>query len=185
MQHLNSLLTRIEAAGLWSLFHKDWLIPIRLAVREQLDSAYRLLVEPDYSLTIRRAPENHIVAVAELVSPSNKLIGNRLDQQKHLRKRDEYLDAGINVLEIDPLTGGERVLPDVLARLRSFDRVAWTAFHDAGRRRYRGIGWNQSDPLPRLDWRVDVAHAVQVDLAATLREAAEFNQWETLTPGTD
>jgi hypothetical protein len=141
--------------------------------------------EIHYSLIIRRAPDNHVVAAAEPLSPSNKGLGNRLDQEKHLRKRAEYFDAGISLLEIDALTGGQRVLPDALARLQPFDRVVWTAFHDAGLRRYRGMGWNQSDPLPHVEWRIDSGHAVHIDLAATLRQAAGFNQWETLAPETD
>ncbi len=237
MDNPNALLTRIEAARLWNYFHKDWLLQIRIAVRQQLPADYRVFVEseavlitpdpwdrpgspilPDISLTrpastpeasapgheadlastavveadepcdlethytlvIRRAPENHLVAAAELLSPSNKGIGNRLDQQKHLRKRAEYFDAGINLLELDALTQGERVLPDALSRLGPFDRVAWTAFHDSGRRRFRGWGWNEHDVLPEIDWRIDMAQTVRVNLSATLSEAAEFNQWEGL-----
>lgn len=137
-------------------------------------------IETHYSLIIRRAPENHVLAAAELLSPSNKGIGNRLDHQKYLRKRSEYLDAGISLLEIDALKQGDHVLPDALAELSRFDRVAWTAFHDAGLRRYRGCGWNEPDPLPEIIWRIDMAQTVRVDLTATLREAAEFNQWEAL-----
>jgi hypothetical protein len=150
-----------------------------------IEAAEPCETEIHYSLVIRRAPDNHVVAAAELLSPSNKGLGNRLDQEKHLRKRAEYFDAGISLLEIDALTGGQRVLPDALARLQPFDRVVWTAFHDAGFRRYRGMGWNQSDPLPHVEWRIDAGHVVQIDLATTLREAAEFNQWATLAPETD
>jgi Protein of unknown function (DUF4058) len=236
----NSLLTRIEAARLWSYFHKDWLLQIRLAVRRQLPAEYRVFVEsesvlvtpepweaplasiqPDvavsramppastpipesnihrgtaavieadepcevethYTLLIRRAPENHVVAAAELLSPSNKGLSNRLDQQKHLRKRSEYFDAGINLLELDPLTQGQRVLPDALAALSPFERVVWTAFHDSGRRRFRGFGWNEADPVPQIEWRIDMAQGVLVDLGATLAEAVEFNDWESLVQG--
>lgn len=242
MDNLNALLTQIEAARLWNYFHKDWLLPIRLAVRQRLPAEYRVFVEseavlitpdawdqpgspilPDislsrapsapaaaashreavpastavveadepcdvethYSLVIRRAPENHVVAAAELISPSNKGLGNRLDQQQHLRKRSEYFDAGVNLLELDALTAGARVLPDSLTRLSGYDRAAWTAFHDAGRRRYRGWGWNQNDPLPEIDWPIDTAQTVRIDLAATLREAAEFNRWEELVTAAD
>ena len=136
--------------------------------------------ETHYTLIVRRAPENVLVAAAELVSPSNKGLGNRLDQQKYLRKRGDYFDAGVNLLEIDSLTEGQRVLPDKLAGLRDWERVAWTAYHTAGSRRFRGHGWNSADPLPIVDWPIDSAQVVSVDLGETLREAVEFNQWEAL-----
>jgi hypothetical protein len=41
-------------------------------------------------------------------------------------------------------------------------------------------GWNQADPLPPADWRIDLGQSVLIDLAATLREAAEFNEWDEL-----
>lgn len=150
MDKANDLLSRIEAARLWNYFHKDWLLQIRLAVRGQL------------------------------LSPSNKGLGNRLDEQKHLRKRAEYFDAAINLLEVDALTQGNRILPDRLLDLGRFERVAWTAFHDAGLRRFRGWEWNEPDKLPEIAWRIDLAQTVKIDLASTLREAAEFNQWDTL-----
>jgi hypothetical protein len=236
VEHLNSLLAQIETARLWNYFHKDWLLQIRLAVRQQLPADYRVFVEsevvlitpetfespvesilPDvsvtrgggsqsgapqteatsasaavfeaeepceaethYSLVVRRAPENYLVAAAELVSPSNQGVGNRLDQQRFLRKRSDYFDGGINLLEIDTLIHGERILPERLSTLRSFERVAWSAFHEGGWRRFRGHGWNSADPLPQIAWRIDAAQVARIDLGATLAEAADFNQWTAL-----
>ncbi len=234
MNPANTLLAKIEAARMWSFFHKDWLLQMRTAIRQQLPSEYRVFVEseavivspdptetdrvllPDvavahksadarqlgnvtngatatvveaedtcemethYSLIIRRAPENRVVAAIELLSPSNKGVGNRLDEQKHLRKRDDYLDAGVSLLEIDPLTQGHRTVPVAIPELADFERIAWTASHDAGRRRYRGWGWNAVDPLPTIDWRVDAAHEVLIDTGQTLNEAISFNDWESL-----
>src|SRR5690606_24490551 len=96
--------------------------------------------ETHYTLIVRRSPDQRIVAAVELLSPSNKGIGNRLDREKHLRKRGDYLDAGVNLLEIDALLHGERDLPPALATLADYERVAWTATHGEGRRRYRGFG---------------------------------------------
>lgn len=234
MNAANELLSKIETARLWSYFHKDWLLQIRQALREQLPSEYRVFVEseaviispdpvdaqrvvqPDvsvahsgdrgtalsetlggatstvveaeepcevethYSLIIRRAPDNRVVAAIELLSPSNKGIGNRLDEQKHLRKRDDYLEAGVNLLEIDPLTKGHRTVPDAIAELATYDRIAWTATHDAGRRRYRGWGWNNDDPLPTIDWQIDAGHRVLINTGDALQQAAAFNNWEAL-----
>jgi hypothetical protein len=138
-------------------------------------------IETHYSLVIRRAPENCIVAALELLSPSNKGIGSRLDRRKHLGKRQEYLDAGVNLLEIDALIQGERDLPEQLVQLAPFPRIAWSATHDDGLRRYRGWGWGPADPLPKIDWQVDEGRVVLVDLGKSFTEAAEFNPWETLT----
>ena len=222
MTSSNELLARIESARLWGYFHKDWLLQMRLALRDQLPSEYRVFVESDavliapdgfpmgtvmpdvsvgrsaiplhkdgggfpsksattalieveescevesqYSLIIRRSPEQVIVAVVELLSPSNKGIGNRLDRTKFIRKRVAYLDAGVNLLEIDALLEGDRDLPPALDRLKSLSRVAWTASYNDGRRRFRGWGWGLSDPLPSIDWQVDVDKTVLIELDKT------------------
>lgn len=136
--------------------------------------------ETHYSLIIRREPDNFIVAALELLSPSNKGVGNRWDREKHLRKRAEYLDAGISLMEVDALRDGERDLPNALEQLAAHDRVAWTAFHQDGRRRFRGYGWNQADALPQVQWQIDPAQLVMIDLPGTLESAAAFNRWEEM-----
>lgn len=233
----NQLLARVESARLWGFFHKDWLLQIRLTLRDQLPSDYRVFVEseavlispeasgaparvilPDvlvarppfgaasqtlgksaedttaatveveeaytvetqYHLTIRRSPDQEIVAAMELVSPSNKGIGNRLDRQKHLRKREEYLDAGINLLEIDVLLDGERDLPPSVSQLKEYQRIAWSVSYREGRRLFQGWGWNFADPLPKIQWQVDSDHGVRLDLGKTLADAVAFNDWESL-----
>lgn len=220
---------------MWNFFHKDWLLQLRIELREQLPADYRVFVEsesvlvspsepettaavvlPDiavvsasspepsnpsaagvhaatsaiieaeetwesethYSLVVRREPDNQVVAAMELLSPSNKGLGNRLDRERHLRKRDEYLDAGISLLELDPLLHGERDVPEPLARLTEYQRIAWTAYHLEGRRKYRGWGWNQAEPLPQIDWRIDATQTPILDLSHTLAAAIEFNRWE-------
>lgn len=230
----NRLLQGIEAARLWSYFHKDWLLQLRVSLREQLPSEYHIFVEseavlitpsgfsaatvlpdvsvatrPDsgdrattatprrgttalieaeeacevethYSLLIRRAPENRVVAAIELLSPSNKGFGNRFDQEQHLRKRDEFLAAGVNLLEIDALEQGDRRLPAALDDLAAFSRCAWTACHSKGRRRFHGWGWNASDPLPSIDWQIDDTTPALVDLEQSCLSAASFNDWPSL-----
>jgi len=232
----NDLLTRLEAARLWSYFHKDWLLQLRQALREQLPADYRVFVEseavlispldespaavvlPDvsvsrsttlpfphsplaaasvtaavieaeepcevethYVLVIRRAPEQHIVAAVELLSPSNKGIGNRFDRQQHLRKRGEYLHAGVSLLEIDALLQGDRDLPPPLVRLAAFERCAWTAHVADGKRRYAGWGWNSADPLPVLDWLIDAGQHATINLGQTFDAAVAFNDWKRMT----
>lgn len=133
-----------------------------------------------YTLLIRRAPDNHVVAALELVSPSNKGVGSRLDREKYLRKRESFLEAGVNFLEIDALMEGERLLPVGLQKLAAYERNAWTAAHHPGGRRHRGYGWNAGDPLPEIAWEVEEGLAVHVNLAVTLRAACEFNRWEQM-----
>ncbi len=144
----------------------------------ELDEPCELLNQ--YTLLIRRAPENKVVAALELVSPSNKGVGNRLDREKYLRKRAAFLESGVNLLEIDALREGERVLPASLARLATCERVAWTAFHDDGRRRLRGWGWNQQDPLPVVPWAVERSVEALVDLQQGIDGACQFNPWPSL-----
>jgi hypothetical protein len=226
----NALLSKIEAAGLWAYFHKDWLLEVRRLLRPQLPPEYHVFVEseaivvtpdeapipllPDvavargpgepttvaqqaeprftaavveveepcevfskYTLLIRRSPDNRVVAAMELLSPSNKGLGNRFDRDKYLRKRDEYLEAGVNFLEVDALVAGQRALLPSLTHLAEFERSAWTALHLSGRRRIRGFGWNAADPLPVVPWWVEEGLRVEVDLGEAFQAAREFNRW--------
>lgn len=144
----------------------------------EMDEPYEVFNK--YTLVIRRAPHNAVVAALELLSPSNKGLGNRFDREKYLRKRENLLDAAVNFLEIDALVEGTRALPPALQNLAEFERNAWAAVHQGGRRRLRGWGWNTDDPMPEIPWNVEEDLAVIVDLPATFRAACEFNHWENL-----
>ena len=133
-----------------------------------------------HTLLIRRAPENQFVAVCEVLSPTNKGTFGELHQKKYLEKRERYLDAGINVLEIDALLEGNRLLPSPLASLAEYDRHAWTVLHRDGNRQWRGWGWTPQDELPTIAWTVEEGLEIEVDLPRALRLAAEFNPWESL-----
>jgi hypothetical protein len=133
-----------------------------------------------YTLLIRRAPENQVVAALEILSPSNKGVANRLDLETHLRKRTSYLEAGVNLIEIDALLEGQRLLPVAMRELSKFERLAWSAFHTAGRRKLRGWGWNADQPLPNIPWSIEQNLEVLVDLGSALDQACEFNRWEEL-----
>ncbi len=138
-------------------------------------------IETHYSLMIRRAPENRVVAVLELLSPSNKGLGNRFDEEKHLRKRASLLDAGVQLMEVDALLKGHRNLPSLLqGKLVDFPRVAWTAFQEDGRRVFRGWGWADADELPSIRWSIDRDAEADVNFSMTFWEAVEFNRWGDL-----
>jgi hypothetical protein len=136
-----------------------------------------------YSLLIRRAPEHHLVAALELLSPSNKGQSSRLDRDKYLRKRDGYLEAGVNLLEIDALRSGQRLIPSALARLEEYERNAWTAAHAGGTRALRGYGWHITEDPPAVPWTIEDSTTALVDLKATLQSASEFNRWPQLVAG--
>ena len=136
-----------------------------------------------YRLVIRRVPDNQVVAAAELLSPTNKGVFGDLEKSKYLRKREHYLDAGVNLLEIDALQRGDRLVPHATQRLAEYDRNAWSVCHDADRRRYRGWGWNNSDSLPTVTWPIEPSRQVIVDLSEAFRQACEFNPWERLVAG--
>jgi hypothetical protein len=124
-------------------------------------------VDTKYSLLIRRAPENLVVAALEILSPSNKGIGNRFHEENHLRKRSKFLEAGIQLMEIDALVRGHREVPGPLMdKLGEFARVAWTATYWDGLRKYRGWGWNEADPLPEIPWLIDRDIEVYVEATA-------------------
>ena len=129
---------------------------------------------------IRRIPDNQVDAAAELLSPPSNGLLEKLEKAKYLGKRDQYLDAGVNLLEIDALRASDRLLPPMTARLADYDRNAWSVCHDADRRRYRGWGWNGADPLPTVTWSIEPSRQVIVDLAEAFRQACEFNPWERL-----
>src|SRR3990172_40381 len=60
------------------------------------------------------------------------------------------------------------------------ERNAWAAVHQDGRRKLRGWGWNEPDPLPIVPWVVEGDLEVPVDLPLALDQACEVNQWDPL-----
>lgn len=144
----------------------------------EVEETYELIQQ--YSLLIRRSPTNRVVAAAEILSPTNKGFFGELEREKFLRKRTLYLEAGVNLLEIDALRQGDCPLPSAVERLADYERNAWSVCHDSDRRRFRGWGWNNVDALPTLSWPIEPSRQVIVDLAAAFRQACEFNPWEQL-----
>lgn len=67
--------------------------------------------EKEPYLVVRRTDSREVVAVIELLSPTNKRAGSD-GRREYLRKRTELLRTQIHLVEIDLLLGGER-LPTV------------------------------------------------------------------------
>lgn len=183
MDNPNELLSKIEAARLWAYFHKDWLLEMRQGLRPQLPASYHVFVESEngrYSLVLIRNTTDQPIAALELVTDEDRGFGSRLGREKYLQKRDKYLDGTVNLLEIDALQDGDRLLPAALKNLDAFERNAWTAAHRPDGRHLRGYGWNVAEALPEISWDVEEGLTVKVDLAATFRAACEFNRWEKM-----
>ncbi len=56
-------------------------------------------------LEVRRAPDDQVVTVVEILSPSNKLPGS--GRADYIRKREDILGSPVNLVEIDLLRAGE------------------------------------------------------------------------------
>ena len=56
-------------------------------------------------LEVRRAPDDQVVTVVEILSPSNKVAGT--GRSDYIRKREDILASQVNLVEIDLLRGGE------------------------------------------------------------------------------
>lgn len=136
-----------------------------------------------YSLLIRRAPDQRLVAAIELPSPTNKGVYGMIDKEKYLRKRALYLEAGVNLLEIDALLEGDRMLPSSLESLAPREHTAWSVSHDQGVRHFRGWAWDADEPLPKIAWEVEPHLRLVLDLPLALQQAREFNPWESLARG--
>lgn len=57
MDDPNKLLSRIEAAGMWIFFHKNWLLEIRNELRPQLPAGYLVFVESEGVLISPDTPQ--------------------------------------------------------------------------------------------------------------------------------
>jgi len=107
-----------------------------------------------YSLVIRRAPENRLVAACEMLSPTNKGLAGKLEEDKYLRKRDLYIESGVNLLEIDALLEGDRLLPASVSGLSRYARNAWTLLHTKAKPLARvGMGSARSSANGRVESR--------------------------------
>lgn len=79
----------------------------RTAAPAQASIAVDLIEERHRRVEIRDRQNDRLVTVVELLSPANKADDGRT---AYLSKRQQYLIAGVNLVEIDLLRGG-RVLP--------------------------------------------------------------------------
>ena len=69
-----------------------------------------IVEEKHRHLEIRTAEDDRVVTVIEVLSPTNKRRPE--ERARYLGKRDQFVRAGVHVLQIDLLRGGPRLLPE-------------------------------------------------------------------------
>lgn len=124
----------LEQSGAWGDFHLEFISCLRSALRCQLPSNYNARIqervtviesfevpprsyEPDlmilpeeeerqHYIEIYDQPEQILVAIVELLSPTNKLSHGR---EQYLLKRDAVLRQDVHLIELDLLACGQRL----------------------------------------------------------------------------
>ena len=95
---------------------------------------YREEVREPYLTIIEPAAGDRVVTAIEVLSPTNKAPGEGRDA--YLQKRDEFWDAGANLVEIDLLRAGEptvRLSPEQLATLPPWTYLVGVACYEPPR----------------------------------------------------
>ena len=107
----------LEAQGFWPDFHATFINYWREALAEVLPDHYEARIVERLNLVdeeearetfiqIRHRPERRLVAVLELLSPSNKEEPGR---RSYLDKRNALLHEQVHLVELDLLLGGRRL----------------------------------------------------------------------------
>jgi hypothetical protein len=127
--------------------------PVRVEL-QLLDEARSVYIE------IRRRPERDLIAVLELLSPSNK---SHPDRREYLLKRNALLRQPIHLIELDLLLGGAR-----LPMRQALPRGDYYAFVScAGDRSHSEVyAWALDQPLPTVRFPLKEPDA---DLALNLQ----------------
>jgi hypothetical protein len=122
----------LEAFDIWPDLHDALAGEIRTQLNQSLPSPYyaRLEMRPELGIIeieiqtepirhhfveIRDSSRGHkLITLIEILSPSNKRPGP--DREAYERKQSEILQSDANLIEIDLLRGGRRILPDLNLR---------------------------------------------------------------------
>jgi hypothetical protein len=123
-------------------------------------------------IEIRKHPERTLVAVLELLSPTNK--GS--ERAAYLKKRDEILASTVHLVEVDLLVRGKR-LP-MSRRRRPAHYYALTGRGDE-RPRCRLHSWSVRAPLPTIGIPLaEPGREVPSDLGEVFRTAWQRGRYE-------
>lgn len=119
-----------------------------------------------------KAPGRRIVTAIEFLSPSNKLPG--LGRKKFLAKRDELLEGGVSLVEIDLVREGKRPYPVGLSSLLPAQRTEYQVWvrrgWNAARVEVYPVPLRESLPVIRIPLRQTDAD-VHLDLQALIAES--------------
>lgn len=130
------------------------------AVLDSTDTQHR-------HLKITEQASGRIVAVVEVLSPSNKIGGGLI---RYLRKRKHYLHAGLNLLKIDVVRQGRRHYEELL----DYPNTPYAVFtYDATKTLCRIWSLALTDTLPIVPLRLTPAKEIAVDV-----QAAAVAAWE-------
>lgn len=144
----------LEQSGAWSDFHLEFISCLRSTLRRQLPSNYnariqeRVTVLPEeerqHFIEIYDQPDQTLVAVVELLSPTNKLSRGR---EQYLLKRDAILRQDVHLIELDLLACGQR-----LPTAEPYPQADYYAFVARAERRplCDVYHWGVRQPLPPI-----------------------------------
>jgi hypothetical protein len=165
----------LEAQGRWPGFHNalithsseelNRLLPASYVAQTDVRIALVSAVEVRETwIEIFHLPEMELVTVVEILSPSNKGGSGR---SEYLAKRNRFIDQPVNLVEIDLLLSGTRML--MKTRLPDGNYFAIVA-RSEGRPDAAVYSWSVRDPLPVIPIRLRAPESdVPLDLASVFR----------------
>lgn len=129
--------------------------------------------ETRHYLVLHDLSGEQVVAILEVLSPTNKGYYSQTDLDAFRDRRQRLLSGGISYMEIDAIPVGTRWLPRSLVELHKHAGVVWESVPSAGcERRFEGWAWAAQGPLPTVPWDLGPHGSVKVDLEYTGSEAA-------------
>jgi hypothetical protein len=135
--------------------------------------------ETQRRLNIIRRNDSQVVTVIELLSPSNKMPGEK-GFDAYLAKRNEFIESDVNLVELDLLRGGKR-LP-MRGKLPSGDYYAIIG-RAAERPHCEVINWRLPSKLPTIPIPLSAEDdETQLDLAEVFRNAYEPGMYDRRLP---
>ena len=170
----------LESPTHWSDFHATFIQSWREAIGDRLPDNYFARVGEEVVLTeafieTLRLPNQEVVAVLELLSPTNKSGDGR---GFYMEKRQQLLRQKIHIVELDLIRAGKRLQLD--KPLPRGDYYAFISRSD--RRPYCDVyPWTVRDSLPLLPIPLLAPDPdVEIDLGDAFRVAYQRGRYERL-----
>ena len=129
--------------------------------------------ESRHFVVLRDLSGGEVVALLEVLSPTNKGYYARADSEAFFERRHRLLSGPIAYLEVDAVPVGARWIPACLDELKSYAGLAWSSIPEATGRRFRGWAWTEAGPLAKVAWDLGRHGNLEVDLDLTFREALQ------------